>query len=227
MRSIVLFARAPGKNSGKTRLRPALGPARARLLHEAFLEDQSEFLRALAGAEVRAELCVDGDRGAAERCAGGLPVTDQGPGDLGERLERALRRVAADGASASAVLGADAPTLPAGHLEALFRSLEAGADAALIPAKDGGYVALGVRGAPPVVLFSGIPWGTERVFEATRRAAERGGIRLDVGETWFDVDLPADLLLLARSCADDPERAPRTGALLKKWGIDAPTRGMV
>jgi rSAM/selenodomain-associated transferase 1 len=222
-RAIILMARAPGDRPGKSRLHPALGADRARALHRAFVDDQSGFLRALAGETCRVELCLDGRWDG----AGGLPVTAQGPGDLGERIHRALARVAAAGAAAAAVLGADAPTLPRARVEALFALLDAGSRAAVIPAEDGGYVAVGVRGSPPAALFSGIPWGSADVLDATRTAARRAGIPLAVGEPWFDVDRPGDLPRLARSCAEDPLRAPRTAALLKKWGIDSPGPGVV
>ena len=87
------------------------------------------------------------DRGEARRLdvdavAGQAPLRQrlQGEGDLGQRLDRAFRRAAAEGARAAVAIGADSPTLPASIIEAAFERLDGGADAVVAPARDGGYV---------------------------------------------------------------------------------------
>lgn len=57
-------------------------------------------------------------------------------------------------------LGADAPTLPASRLEELRQALVE-ADAAFVPARDGGFVALALR-CCPAEAFTGVAWGTAR-----------------------------------------------------------------
>lgn len=221
MRTLVLFARAPRLGAVKTRLEPALGPERTLALHRAFVADQLRLLARYAAEGTRVELSLAPDGGDLPPATGEIPVTSQGPGDLGDRLLRAFRRVNGSGDSRAVVLGADAPTLPRDRIDRAFAALDRGADAAVVPAADGGYVALGIRGEPPPALFAGIPWGTDRVLEATLEAAGRAGVRLARLAPWFDVDLPGDLGRLAGTCRADPARAPATLALLAEWGIDA------
>jgi hypothetical protein len=133
---------------------------------------------------------------------------------------RAFGRAAAGGTTVAAIVGADAPTLPRERIERLFTALDSGFDAAVVPATDGGYVAIGVRVPVTEALFRGVPWGSDGVLAATFEAAAREGIRLSRTTPWFDVDRPEDLPVLAGSCARDPARAPGTAALLRAWGID-------
>ena len=97
MERLILFARTPRLHGVKTRLAPRLTPELALALHEAMLADQTLFLKALSNDGRSCEVYLD---------------TQQGDGDLGERMHRALVRAFADGAAAAAILGADAPTLP-------------------------------------------------------------------------------------------------------------------
>ncbi len=220
MRSLILFARVPRPGAVKTRLEPALGAAQALRLHRAFVLDQSRLLGEFEREGVRIELCLDGPWPDPPDPLRPIARAEQGPGSLGERMLRAFGRAAARGASLTAIVGADAPTLPRVLIEDLFAALASGSDAAVVPATDGGYVALGVRGPAPSVLFDGIPWGSDEVLAATLEVASREGLRLACGAPWFDVDRPEDLAVLAASCSRDPGRAPETAALLREWGID-------
>jgi rSAM/selenodomain-associated transferase 1 len=200
---LILFARSPRLNAVKTRLARSLTPEHALALHEAMLADQARFLESLAGAARSCEVCLD---------------TDQGDGDLGERMERALTRAFEGGARRAAILGADAPTLPRALVEAAFGRLRGGADAVIVPAEDGGYLLVGAS-RPVPLLFRGIPWGTPSVADLTRRAARAAGIVLAETGPWFDVDVEVDLRRLARDLATDPSRAPATARVLSRLGL--------
>lgn len=221
MRSLILFARAPRRGAVKTRLEPVLGAERTLRLHTAFVLDQARLLLEFEREGVRIELCLDGSwPDPASSLLHAIARSRQGPGSLGDRMLRALERAAARGATVAAIVGADAPTLPRGRIDELFAALDSGFEAAVVPATDGGYVAIGIRGAASPALFEGVPWGSGGVLAATLEAAARAGIRLARAAPWFDVDRPEDLPLLAASCARDPGRAPGTAALLREWGID-------
>lgn len=221
MRSLILFARAPRLGAVKTRLEPALGADRTLRLHTAFVLDQARLLGELAREGARVELCVEGAWPHLPVPLRAIPQAEQRGGSLGDRMLEAFWRAKTAGATLAAIVGADAPTLPRGRIEELFGALDSGFDAAVVPATDGGYVAIGVRVPAPAALFHRVPWGSDGVLAATREAAAREGIRLDCAAPWFDVDRPEDLPLLAGSCARDPGRAPETSALLLEWGIDA------
>lgn len=139
------------------------------------------------------ELCVD-PPAAAPEWRPFLPVgarcTDQGSGDLGERLARANRRVIEEG-EAVLLIGTDCPMLDAARLRGAAEQLKSH-DAVMLPAEDGGYVLLGLA-RYDASLFVDIAWSTETVAEATVQRIAALGWSLLVGETLRDVDEPADL----------------------------------
>ena len=194
--SVIVFAKAPRPGAVKTRLVPALGAAGAARLHER-LVDRTLATVAAAGLGPF-ELCGDpaGDPFlAACAAAHGARVTEQGPGDLGARMERAFARALA---AAPAVLGVgcDCPALAPAHLRAARAALAAGHDAVLVPAEDGGYVLIGLARMDSS-LFGGIRWGGADVLAQTRaRLAALGWRSLELDALW-DIDRPEDLARLA------------------------------
>lgn len=198
----------------KTRLAAALGPEAAAGLHAAFLDDLVERLRTGAW-ELR--VCWALEPGE-EPPAPGLR---QRGADLGERLYHALADQA--GRPFAAAVGSDHPELEPGAVAAAFAALEAGADVALGPARDGGYYLIALRpDGVPRGLFEGIEWSTGRVLDQTLARCRRLGLevaRLEIGE---DVDTLADLERLAARLAVRPGRCPRTEALLAE--LDLPPR---
>jgi glycosyltransferase A (GT-A) superfamily protein (DUF2064 family) len=87
--------------------------------------------------------------------------------------------------------------LTAQHLRLSASALAAGDDAVLLPAEDGGYVLIGLRGPRPEV-FEGVAWGSERVLAETRARLRALGLRWSEPATLWDVDRPEDLDRLAR-----------------------------
>jgi rSAM/selenodomain-associated transferase 1 len=211
MERLILFAKAPRLHEVKTRLAPRLIPEQALLLHEAMLADQIDFVNALASPRRVCEVCLD---------------TQQGAGDLGARMSRALVRAFEGGATRAAILGADAPTLPRVLVEDAFERLATGADAVIVPAEDGGYVLVGAS-RPLPALFAGVPWGTASVADETRRLAREAGLVMAETAPWFDVDVEADLTRLARELAANPKRAPATAEVLAQLALYAPRNPML
>ena len=212
MKRLLLFAKRPRAGHVKTRLVPPLRPEQAVELHRAFVSDQIRFLHSFRDrAEV--ELWVDGEESDADPGfpdPGGIRVRLQGAGDLGQRLQRAFRRCADEGATATVVIGADSPTLPEDHVRDAFAQLERGADAVVCPADDGGYVLIGLL-RPVPELFHEIPWGRSNVLRATLARAREQRLALRVLAGWFDIDDAAALHRLAAELdRSGPERAPAT-----------------
>ena len=189
---IVIFAKAPVPGSAKTRLIPALGEIGAARLAQKML------LATIAEAEA-ARLAIP------ELCATPHPYdpewqpflpkaeiryTDQGEGDLGERLARATKRVTLLGEKIL-LIGTDCPALDRHRLRAAAEAL-LGHDAVIHPALDGGYALLGLRRFDPS-LFSGIAWSGPDVAATTIARIEALGWSLHVGETLRDIDEPEDL----------------------------------
>lgn len=112
-------------------------------------------------------------------------IRPQGPGDLGVRLERAMRN--ALGLSGAVIaIGTDSPGLPVALLESARRALES-ADAVLGPSEDGGFYLIGLRRAPEGVLCD-LPWSSSETFERTRDRLLQLGLSVEVLPAWFDVD---------------------------------------
>jgi len=95
----------------------------------------------------------------------------------------------------------------------------------IAPSLDGGYYAVGVRGAMPPI-FTAIRWGSRNVLDATIRRLKRARIRYALGPIWYDVDRWSDVMLLAahRRIRRAQDRAsaspcPATEAVLKRLGL--------
>ena len=226
---MILFSKAPRLNAVKTRLVPKLSAEQALLLHQAMLLDQIAFLRGLHGEARDCEICLDrpftpsGELAAATI---GIPITLQGDGDLGARMSSALARAFEAKVDRAAILGADVPTLPRALAEDAFAHLRSGADAAVIPATDGGYVFVGTS-RPLPSLFVDIPWGTPAALTITRERAAAANIRLAETGPWSDVDVADDLPRLAAELAADPARAPATASVMERLGLYAPQTRVV
>jgi len=181
---LVLFTRYPEPGRAKTRLIPALGADGAAALHRRLTERTVAAVRA---SDLQAEVRATGAGiEAFEAWLGtGLPILDQGEGDLGDRLKRAAPPYPV------LFIGADAPDLTAAHLSGAAGLL---ADHSVVigPAEDGGYWAIGLA-APCDMLFDDMPWGSDRVFDETCRRLARAGINPALLPTLADLDRPGDL----------------------------------
>lgn len=210
---VCVFVKPPRPGEAKTRLAPAVGAEGAAMLARAFLEDTWRGVLALPWAAPI--LVVTKEDEALSALAGDAPVWNQGTGDLGARIERVLRRALDLGAAAIAI-GADSPGLPRTHMEAL-RAATADDDAALGPADDGGFFAIGLRRCPEGA-FNDLPWSQANTCEATAARLRSLGLRVKVTERWFDVDQPEDLRRLGRLLAAGSVSAPSTRAALADLG---------
>jgi rSAM/selenodomain-associated transferase 1 len=199
---ILIFAKAPIPGQVKTRLIPALGAMGAARLARRLLQHTLE--QALAAGLGPVELCASPavthpdwaglapplakQKGA--WAASGLETSDQGRGDLGARLARAARRHL-DAGQRVLLIGTDCPALSAQRLRKAAAALD-GHEAAIYPARDGGYVLLGLRAFDPS-LFADLPWSTAAVADLTLARLHALNWRVWVGEELADIDEPADL----------------------------------
>lgn len=195
---IVVFAKAPLAGFAKTRLIPALGQLGAADLAQRLLEHTlQEALTSRVGA---VELCVTPS--VTNRVwqnmllPVGIYLTDQGEGDLGERMARAAERVIAAG-EVVLLMGTDCPQLDAARLQKAAQALQC-SEATLIPAFDGGYVLLGLTRFDSSV-FTGIAWSTDAVLNNTLNRLKQLGWGVKVLPTLHDVDEPSDLQWLPQS----------------------------
>ncbi len=205
---IVVMAKAPVAGHAKTRLIPALGAQGAAALAERLLNHAVQ--QALAADLGPVELCGasacnahQGDteppaalHPAFERLADAWPITlsEQGSGDLGQRMHRAFERAFSlmpTGTGRMLLTGTDAPALGASVLRRAAEAL-ADTDAVFVPAHDGGYALVGLR-RPAPTLFDDMVWSTPTVMAHTRGRLAAAGLRHTELPPLHDIDVPADL----------------------------------
>ncbi len=191
---IVIFAKAPHPGLVKTRLIPALGAGGAAQFAVKLLHDT--VTKALEADIGPVELCLSP---LTDPCwqelnlPSGLYYSDQGIGDLGLRMARIADRAIREGEKVI-LLGTDCPALRESELYVIARALDEH-DAVIVPALDGGYVALALGKFDPLV-FAGVAWGSSLVLTQTLKRIEALGWRCQICEPLPDIDEQADLQTL-------------------------------
>ena len=196
--TVILMAKAPVAGFSKTRLIPALGAEGAAALAGRLLA--RAVAQALEAGLGPVELCCTPDAAHPAfrpHVAGraGLRLSEQGSGDLGARMARALDRVL-EVASRALLIGTDAPGLDAAMLRHAAAAL-ATHPAVFVPAFDGGYALIGLR-APVPALFDGMTWSHAQVMQHTRDRLRAAGLDHTELPPVHDIDEPADLVHLPR-----------------------------
>lgn len=193
--TLQIFAKEPVPGAVKTRLARSIG---AEAAAQVYAELVARCLAAAAeakrrGAVARVELwcapAADGPLCRSWAAQHGFALYAQGEGDLGTRMRAAMRCALARGERVLLV-GTDCPTLDA-NVIANAAAVLTGHDAVLVPAEDGGYVAIGL--ARDADVFSGIAWSTSRVAAATRERFAAAGLRWWELPPLADVDSASDL----------------------------------
>ena len=192
---VIVFAKAPRAGYAKTRLIPALGAEGAASLARRLLEHAVAQARAAELGSV--ELCCAPDATDRDLAAfaesGAVSLSDQGEGDLGQRMARALNRTLHQHAHVL-LIGTDAPGLDTSMIRSAAAALETD-DAVFVPALDGGYALVGLR-RPAPWLFDAIPWSTPAVMALSRERLVQAGWRHAELAPLADIDEPADLVHL-------------------------------
>ncbi|MCG8618601.1 MAG: TIGR04282 family arsenosugar biosynthesis glycosyltransferase, partial [Desulfobacterales bacterium] len=188
----ILFTRLPTPGQTKTRLIPALGPDAAAQLQSQLTQHTLQQLAPLQ-PEVR---YTSGSAQQMQQHFGRHHYTPQGPGDLGDRLDRAFHDAFAQNHRAAVAVGADCPGLTPAHVRLALRALRT-RHIAIGPAHDGGYYLLATKKHHPQ-LFQNIDWGSDRVLAQTLDAAARLGLSVAQLPPLDDIDRPPDLPLAAR-----------------------------
>lgn len=197
--AVILFAKAPLPGLAKTRLAPALGAPGAAALAAQLLRHAVQ--QAMAAALGPVEICCAPDAGHALFAElaqqHGLALTLQGGGDLGQRMDRAFKRVLAQAVQGhgqgqgALLMGTDAPALDAARLRQAAAAL-ARSPAVFVPALDGGYALVGLR-RPAPCCFEGMAWSTPLVMQHTRRRLQAAGLGWAELAPVPDIDEAADL----------------------------------
>ncbi len=196
---LLIFCRFPEAGKAKTRLIPALGAEKAAQLHRRMTEYIVGVARSFRNEFGKKNILVT------VYCTG-APLKDfrawlghdlhyrsQPSGTIGQRMQRAIETVTRENEATGAtiIIGTDIPGLTADIISRAREGLNKN-DVVLGPAADGGYYLIGMKSAHQD-LFKEIDWGTEQVFEQTRKKVKGLDLRLAELPILSDVDRPNDL----------------------------------
>ncbi|PJZ53473.1 TIGR04282 family arsenosugar biosynthesis glycosyltransferase [Leptospira adleri] len=187
--SLILFLRNPVIGRVKTRLAKTLGDRTALSLYVQLLEITRKQIQNL---NIPVRLYFDS--------IPDFELSDWGKQtsihlqtgeDLGERMRNAFLETFQIGFKKAVIIGSDCPDLEAKHIREAFSALEL-RDAAIGPAKDGGYYLLALKSVYPEI-FKDIPWSSEKVFAMTLEK-----LQLARKDVWIlpllnDIDVEADV----------------------------------
>jgi uncharacterized protein len=177
---VILFARLPRLGTVKRRLARGVGDVAALRFHRTQV---ARLVRQLGrDRRWRLELAVTPDRA---RWPAGVPMLDQGGGDLGQRRARALGRH-----RRAVLVGSDIPGLGPADVAAAFRALGR-ADAVFGPSEDGGYWLVGFGPRRPERPFAAVRWSTGDALADTLANFRRH--RVALLRRLRDVDTAEDL----------------------------------
>lgn len=208
-----IMVKAPVLGRVKTRLAASRGDRFALEFAQACLQDVWGVYGRLDS--VRTELILSGNE-ALPNLQPPPRVHPQDPGDLGARIEAALR-FGLRGAPYAIVIGTDSPSLPKALVLEASERLRQGANAVIGPAVDGGFYLLGLRRCPDGLLRN-LPWSQERTGQATTERLSATGMTPHMLPEWFDVDDEVGLNALMEAFSEPrPPLAPHCRALLRPF----------
>lgn len=190
---VIQFAKWPEAGKVKTRLAKDLGDEQAKAIH---IELMTSVCRALVEGntqtKVQLSLSANPDQWPDELAEfkqlvtlGNVSITEQVPGNLGERMASAIESALLS-FDKVIIVGSDCPTIDSAYLENALTALE-DSDIVLGPAEDGGYVLIGASRFERT-LFDGVEWGEGKVREQTLSNAKGIGLSVALLETTWDVD---------------------------------------
>ena len=199
--ALLVFSKAPVAGAVKTRLIPALGAQGAARLQQRMTRWMVKEAVASGGGEVTlccAPDCTHPDFQQLQQM--GVRLQQQHVGDIGQRMSLAIDQ-ALQQYSSVILMGCDCPQLDRERLQQVDQALQQ-VEVVLLPAEDGGYVLIAMRGSLPQ-LFEGIDWSSERVMTQTEAVLNQHGVSWKALPTVTDIDRPEDLINVPKAWLDE------------------------
>jgi uncharacterized protein len=219
--TLVIMAKAPRRGVVKTRLAGSLPPDAILGLYRCFLEDTLELAQSLDGIET-AMMSPAGDVEELSSIAGrGVRVVAQTGNGLAAALTAVFEHFAVDGRRVVA-FNSDSPHLPLSILQQAFEALTS-CDLVVGPTYDGGYYLVGATAHHPD-LFASAALGTTSALETLLARAASLKLSVRFTDTFYDIDVAADLRRLMEELRLAPRRAPRTASWFAHC-MEVPTLG--
>jgi uncharacterized protein len=214
-RTLVIMAKAPRAGVVKTRLTATLPSSAVTVLYRCLLEDTLALAKSLTGVEV-AVMCPESHYQELAPLVGDeVQLVAQSGEGLAAALTSVFQHFTAVGPRRVIAFNSDSPHLAPSVLEGAFEIL-ATHDVVVGPTHDGGYYLVGANLAYPT-LFEADGLGTKSALD--RLLSRTTALELSTGftETFYDIDVANDLVLLHDELQLSPAKAPRTAAWFVDW----------
>lgn len=198
--AILQFLKSPESDRVKTRLWPTIGEENARLLHKKLASLVANHLGNMKHVDRYLWSTQLGDF--AERLALTYEMThrQQVGESLGERLSFAVKS-SFPRHKKVLVIGSDCPFIGEDYMNAAIHALDS-QDVVLGPAKDGGYVLIGMNKYHSQ-FFEHISWGSEHVLSQTLEKTVALNLTYTLLPVLNDIDVASDLALLKHTQLND------------------------
>ena len=219
-RTLVIMAKAPRPGAVKTRLAKSLSVQAVTELYCCLLNDTIALAQTLHHVEI-AIMCPAPDVEDISVAVGqSVRVVPQTGNDLAAALDSVFTQFADTGRPGVIAFNSDSPHLPASVLKSAFDALEA-CDLVVGPTHDGGYYLVGARAWHPG-LFTNDGMGTITALDILLRRASDLHLSVRMIDSFYDIDVAADLSQLAEELQRLPGKAPRTAKWLSQWASTRP-----
>jgi uncharacterized protein len=214
-RTLVVMAKAPRPGMVKTRLTESLPSPAVTALYRCLLADTLALATSLTNVEV-AVMCPEADQNELARLLGNTVqvVAQKGQG-LAAGLTSVFRHFTAPGRQQVIAFNSDSPHLAPSVLNSAFEILDTH-DVVVGPTHDGGYYLVGAKAAH-AALFESDGMGTGNALDRLLTRARALELSMGFTESFYDIDIANDLILLANELQLAPERAPRTAGWFGEW----------
>ena len=214
-RILVIMAKAPRLGMVKTRLAGRLSSPAVTGLYRCLLDDTLVLAKSLSNVQF-AVMCPQPDQEELASLLGNsVQVVAQKGDGLAAGLTSVFRHFTGAGQQHVIAFNADSPHLAPAVLDSAFEILAAH-DVVVGPTHDGGYYLVGAKAAHPS-LFEGDGLGTGSALERLLTRTKHLELSTGFTESFYDIDVANDLILLARELRLAPAKAPRTAAWFAEW----------
>jgi len=199
LEEIIIFTRYPLAGKAKTRLIPKLGAEGAASLQRTMTEQVVYTAREVVKSR-KPNLAIYYTDGSQQQMQEWLGTDSsyfaQKGINLGQRLHNGFLDSWKRGAQRTVIIGSDCPALESQLISKALSALDRN-QLVLGPSGDGGYYLIGTTCDLPTDtlthLFTGIPWGTSDVLQATVNKGRQKGIEIATLKELQDIDIPIDL----------------------------------
>lgn len=190
---LIIFVKNPVPGKVKTRIAATAGDENALVIYHQLLEFTKHNTQSLEG--IQKFLFYSDEIEQTEEWPSDIYTKQlQVHGDLGHKMKMAFKEILNDrkkqNKTKALIIGSDCPELSESIILQAFDFLDNN-DVVIGPTFDGGYYLLGMKGYFPI-LFDGIAWSTEDVFDLTIQIIKEQNLSFATLPTLNDIDTEDD-----------------------------------